>query len=65
LSGRLILQALNSGCEAATAATAMFKDARVLIGAVSGDLIVTAPEARVETSGEPAPAIEGRIAISR
>jgi 5'-nucleotidase len=43
----------------------MFKEGRVLVGPESGDLIVTALERYVAARGELAPAIEGRIVISR
>ena len=43
----------------------MFKEGRVLVGPESGDLIVTALERYVAATGELAPAIEGRIVISR
>jgi 5'-nucleotidase len=43
----------------------MFKEGRVLVGPESGDLIVTALERYVAARRELAPAIEGRIAISR
>jgi 5'-nucleotidase/UDP-sugar diphosphatase len=43
----------------------MFEEGRVLVGPESGDLIVTVLETYVTASRELAPAIEGRIVISR